>query len=113
MMPLRVYNDETKVLQDNGAQVAIQTIYRELDRARALIKKHAKQDDDQTDEFEEDWTLVEEGEEVDVSAHPFEAQSPLMGIGQDASQTGGGSLVLGSMVLRGAQKRNSESASRE
>lgn len=79
------------------------------------MKKHAKQDDDQTDEFEEDWTLIEEGEDNDVSAHPFEAQSPLMGISQDASRTGGGSVALGSMVLRGAgaKKRNSESAYRD
>tara|TARA_R110002003_G_scaffold433_3_gene19716 strand:+ start:10554 stop:10868 length:315 start_codon:yes stop_codon:yes gene_type:complete len=98
--------------QDNGTQVAIQTIYRELDRARTLIKKHVKQDDDQTDEFEEDWTLVEEGEEIDVSAHPFEAEQPVRGIAQDASQTGGSSLALGSMVLKGAQKRTSASAYR-
>jgi sterol 3beta-glucosyltransferase len=57
---------ETNRLQDNGTQVAVQTIYRELDRARALIKKHAKQDDDQTEVFEEDWTLVDEGEEAEV-----------------------------------------------
>jgi sterol 3beta-glucosyltransferase len=100
-------------VQDNGTQVAIQTIYRELDRARSLIKKHVKQDDDQTDEFEEDWTLIEEGEDVDVSAHPFEAQSPLTGISQDASRTGGGVLALGSMVMKGAQKRNSMSAYRD
>ena len=98
------------MFQDNGTQVAIQTIYRELDRARTLIKKHTKQDDDQTDEFEEDWTMIEEGEEMDAAAHAFEAQQPLAGISQDASRTGGGSLVLGSMVLRGAgaQKRPSE-----
>jgi sterol 3beta-glucosyltransferase len=79
------------------------------------VKKHAKQDDDQTDEFEEDWTLVEEGEDINVSAHPLEAQSPLMGISQDGSRTGGGSVALGSMVLRGAgaQKRNSESTYRD
>lgn len=95
--------------QDNGTQVAIQTIYRELDRARSLIKKHAKQDDDQSEEFEEDWTIVEDGEEVDVS-HPFEVQQPRAG---DATRTvSGGPVVLGSMVLRGAQKRNSESANR-
>ncbi|KAH7091030.1 sterol 3-beta-glucosyltransferase [Paraphoma chrysanthemicola] len=102
-----------KIRKDNGTQVAIQTIYRELDRARTLIKKHVKQDDDQTDEFEEDWTLVEEGEEIDVSSHPFEAQQPLAGTSQDASRTGGGSLALGSMVLKGVQKRNSECAHRE
>ncbi|KAH6643986.1 UDP-glucose:sterol glycosyltransferase [Boeremia exigua] len=101
-----------KIRKDNGAQVAIQTIYRELDRARTLINKHAKQDgDDHTDEFEDDWTMVEDAEEVDVG--PFEAQRAVAGMTQDASRTGGGSLVLGSMVLRGAQRRISESASRD
>ncbi|EAT90042.2 hypothetical protein SNOG_03311 [Parastagonospora nodorum SN15] len=102
-----------KIRKDNGPQVAIQTIYRELDRARTLVKKHVKQDDEQTDEFEEDWTMIEEGQDVDVSAHHFEAQSPLVGMNQDAPRTGGGSLVLGSMVMKGAQKRNSESAYRD
>lgn len=53
---------------------------------------------------------MDEDEEVDESAYAFEAQQALMGITQDASRTGGGSLALGSMVLRGAQKRDSESA---
>lgn len=35
-------------------------------------------------------------------AHPFAMQQPLAGINQDASQMGAGSLVLGSMVLKGA-----------
>lgn len=82
--------------------MAIQTIYRELDRARSLIKKHAKQDGDISDECEEDWTMVEEGEELETTSdRNFAAQQPLAGITQDASQTGGGSLVLGSMVLKG------------
>ena len=93
--------------QDNGTQVAIQTIYRELERARSLIKKHPKQDDDNTDEFEDDWTMVEEGEEVDVS-HPFELQQAVMGMGQDASRTGGGPLAVGSMVMRGKQETDEE-----
>lgn len=97
--------------QDNGAQVAIQTIYRELDRARTLINKQAKLEGDQTDEFEDDWTMVDEGEEVDVA--PFEAQHAVTGMSQDATRAGGGSLVLGSMVMRGAQKRTSESANRD
>jgi sterol 3beta-glucosyltransferase len=37
----------------------------------------------------------------------------LVGISQDASRTGGGSLALGSMALRGAQKRTSGSAHRD
>lgn len=98
-----------KIRKDNGTQVAIQTIYRELDRARSLIKKHAKVDGDLSEECEEDWTMVEDGEEIDVP-HPFEVQQPVGGISQDASKIGGGSLVLGSMVLKGTQKRNSGSA---
>lgn len=88
-------------------------MYRELDRAKSLVKKHTKQDEDNTDEFEEDWTIVGEDEEVDIS-HPFEIREPITGIGQDASRTGGGALALGSMVLKGAtaSKRNSESAYR-
>jgi sterol 3beta-glucosyltransferase len=77
-----------------------------LDRARSLIKKHAKQDGDQTDEFEEDWTLIEEGEEVDVSAFPFGVQPPVTGIRQDPPKVGGASTVLGSMVMK---KRTPES----
>lgn len=94
--------------------MAIQTIYRELDRARTLIKKQTKADDDQTEEFEEDWTMVEEGLEME-GAHAFETQQPLAGMDQDASRTGGGSLALGGMMLKGigSQKRTSESARRD
>jgi sterol 3beta-glucosyltransferase len=99
-------------LQDNGTQVAIQTIYRELDRARTLIKKQAKQpgaagdDADQTDDGfggEDDWTLIEDDEEIDVP-HPYEVREAVSGMGQDASRMGGSNLVLGSMVLKGAGK---------
>ena len=101
----RGHGMSTNRSQENGAQVAVQTIYRELDRARTLIKKHA-QDDDHTDEFEDEWTMVEDGEEV--NAAPMEAQHAIAGMARDASQPGGGSLALGSMVLRGAQARGSE-----
>jgi len=103
-----------KIRKDNGAQVAIQTIYRELDRARTLINKQARRQDDDhdhTDEFEDDWTMIEE--EEGLALPPLESQQPVTGITQDASRTGGGSVLLGSMVLRGAQKRSSESASRD
>lgn len=52
--------------QDNGAQVAIQTIYRELDRARFLVKKHAKQDEEHSDGYEDDWTMVDEDDESGI-----------------------------------------------
>jgi sterol 3beta-glucosyltransferase len=57
--------------------------------------------------------MVDEDEEIDVSAYRFELQSPVVGVGQDVSRTGGGALALGSMVMSGAQKRTSESAHRE
>jgi sterol 3beta-glucosyltransferase len=93
--------------QENGTQTAIQTIYRELDRARTQIHKHAKKDNDDTDEFEEDWTIVDDLEEVDMQ-QPFDMQAfqaqqqPVQGMPHDASQLGRGSLALGSMVLKGA-----------
>ncbi|CAN9427988.1 unnamed protein product [Alternaria alternata] len=94
-----------KIRKDNGTQTAIQTIYRELDRAKTLIKKQAKQPGDEGDatdeEIEADWTLVEEGEEMDAVAKHMAEQATMGGIQQDASRTGGGSLVLGSMVLKG------------
>ena len=55
--------------------------------------------------------MIEEEEGLDFP--PLESQQPVTGITQDASRTGGGSVLLGSMVLRGAQKRSSESASRD
>ncbi|KAF1830750.1 UDP-glucose:sterol glycosyltransferase [Decorospora gaudefroyi] len=99
-----------KIRKENGTQIAIQTIYRELERARTFIKKQTKQDDDPSDEFEEDWTMIEGGEEMDID-HAFELPQSVAGIKRDASRTGGGSLVLGSMVMKGAgeQKRAAKS----
>lgn len=100
-----------KIRKENGTQVAIQTIYRELDRARSQIKKHVKRDDD-TDEFEEDWTIIEDDEEVGLP-QAFEIQQPVSGMTRastDASRSGSGALALGSMVLKA--KRDSESAYR-
>jgi sterol 3beta-glucosyltransferase len=107
----RIVRFTTNTSQENGTQVAIQTIYRELDRARTFIKKPTKQDDDQTDEFEDDWTMIEEGEEIDVP-HPYEVPQSPAGIRQDAYPTGGGASVLGSMMFKGAgaSKRTLESA---
>jgi sterol 3beta-glucosyltransferase len=99
-------------VQENGTQLAIQTIYRELDRARSQIKKHAKHDNDDTDEFEDDWTIVEDDEEAEL---PFEVQQPIAGMSRasiDASRAGSGALALGSMVLKASAKRNSESTER-
>ncbi|KAF2477933.1 sterol 3-beta-glucosyltransferase [Lindgomyces ingoldianus] len=105
-----------KIRQDNGPQTAIQTIYRELDRAKSLIKKHARRGDG-TDEFDEDWTLIDNYDEVDIP-QSFEIEKALAGIHRasiDTSRVGSEPSALGSMVLKGASasKRNSESAYRE
>ncbi|KAF2012068.1 glycosyltransferase family 1 protein [Aaosphaeria arxii CBS 175.79] len=89
-----------KIRRENGTHVAIQTIYRELDRARTLIKKHEKREGD-SDEFD-DWTLVEEAEDLEPP-HPFEIQQPVAGMARastEGARLGSGSLALGSMVLK-------------
>jgi sterol 3beta-glucosyltransferase len=54
--------------------------------------------------------MIDDGDRVDVA--PFEAQQAVTGMTQDASRTGGGLLALGSIAIRGAQKRTSESKDR-
>ncbi|ORY13303.1 UDP-glucose:sterol glycosyltransferase [Clohesyomyces aquaticus] len=101
-----------KIRQENGTQVAIQTIYRELDRAKSLIKKHSKRDED-TDELDEDWTMIEDYDEADIP-QPFEITQAVDGVNTvavDTPRMGGGSLALGSMVLRGASTSRRASGS--
>ncbi|KAF2739361.1 sterol 3-beta-glucosyltransferase [Polyplosphaeria fusca] len=108
-----------KIRKENGTQVAIQTIYRELDRARSLIQQNTRRTNDSDDL--EDWTMVsdrEEDEDVSQFSAPFTIQQAVSGMNRasvDASGMGRGSLALGSMVLKGASssQRNSESAYRE
>lgn len=69
--------------QENGTQVAVQTIYRELDRARSQIQKHTKHDSD-ADEFDEDWTMIEEEENIDTP-RVFEMQGSLDFAQQEAT----------------------------
>jgi sterol 3beta-glucosyltransferase len=78
-----------------------------------MVKKHNRQDNDFDDDFE-DWTMIDDEEDVEVPAS-FEIPSTVAGMHQDASRTGGGSLALGSMVLKGVatSRRTSESAKRD
>lgn len=97
-----------RIRKENGTQIAIQTIYRELDRARTLIKKHTKLDDEHTEDFEDDWTLIEDGEDIDMTPS-LEGPLSVTGLPVQSANAGGPStLALGSMVLKGAsggQKR--------
>lgn len=47
--------------QENGVQVAVQTIYRELDRAKALVVQHARKHGDETNDDEDDSVELDEG----------------------------------------------------
>lgn len=91
--------------------MAIQTIYRELDRAKSLIKKETRTDGDS--EFEDDWTFVDDDNDDDeVDSVPQyavgEAITGMKQLSMDGTQAGSSSLALGSIVLKGA----SASASR-
>ena len=95
--------------QENGAQVAVQTIYRELERARTLVKKHAKKDgDDETDDFDDEWTIIEDEEEVEFGNQAMLNEAAAGMTNPSLDRSGAGTLALGSMVLKGASaKRNS------
>lgn len=64
-----------------------------------MIKKHPKRDDD-TDDFEEDWTLIDDDDEVEIPQSLGVGQATA-GSSTDAPGIGGGSLAYASMVLKG------------
>jgi len=89
--------------QEDGVQVAIQTIYRELDRAKSLVKKEVKQGDDS--EIEDEWTFVGNNDEDEMvggeQAMVNQAMADLSLIPIDG-RLGSGSIGLGGVVLKGA-----------
>ncbi|KAF2201677.1 UDP-glucose:sterol glycosyltransferase [Delitschia confertaspora ATCC 74209] len=93
-----------KIRKDKGVQVAIQTIYRELDRAKSLVKKDTTPDGDSLSE--EDWTLIDDNDEEDIVIPPeYAIGDAIRGMNQlaiDPSHVGSSSMVLGSMALKGA-----------
>jgi sterol 3beta-glucosyltransferase len=103
-----------KIRKENGVQVAIQTIYRELDRARSLIKKETRVDGDS--EFEEDWTFVDDDndDEEPETAPQYAVGQAITGMKQlsmDGTHPGSASLALGSIVLKGASSSKDQAAS--
>lgn len=86
-----------KIRKENGVQVAIQTIYRELDRAKSQVKKHEKHGDAHND-FEEDWTWIDDEEELEMAPQQVAKWQPMthMGNAGVGSQGAGSSLALGS-----------------
>ncbi|OCK82777.1 glycosyltransferase family 1 protein [Lepidopterella palustris CBS 459.81] len=102
-----------KIRKEHGVEVAIQTIYRELDRAKSLVKKREKRND-AANEFEEDWTFIDDEEELEMAPQVAGWQSlkhiqnaPLDG------RAGSSALALGSMVLKGASTVQGDAEYRE
>jgi sterol 3beta-glucosyltransferase len=95
-----------KIRKENGTQVAIQTIYRELDRARSQVKKPTKREsDNDTQDLEEDWTIVDDEADFDAASKSFQLQEPLMGMQQAPTDAGTGSLALASIALKAASAK--------
>ncbi|KAJ4303770.1 Sterol 3-beta-glucosyltransferase [Kalmusia sp. IMI 367209] len=92
-----------KIRRESGTQTAIQTIYRELDRARYLASTQAEREGDPIDDVDEDWTLVDDEGDLDISqGEPSLEHQAINGMrlqGEDATQTGSGMLALGGIVM--------------
>ncbi|KAF2753590.1 hypothetical protein EJ05DRAFT_494741 [Pseudovirgaria hyperparasitica] len=97
-----------KIRKESGVQTAIQTMYRELERARTFIPKdespdvgYASAHPDPTED-NEDWTLVDD-EDACLDTETAAATGYLKYSEQALARAGGSSaMALGSMVLRGA-----------
>ncbi|KAI9656715.1 MAG: Sterol 3-beta-glucosyltransferase [Trizodia sp. TS-e1964] len=57
----KVLGDEIR--KENGVETAIQSIYRDMEYAKTLIKKRGSEADETQEEFEESWTFI--GDETD------------------------------------------------
>ncbi|KAF2743903.1 glycosyltransferase family 1 protein [Sporormia fimetaria CBS 119925] len=97
-----------KIRRENGTEVAVQTIYRELERAKSLVKKHTKgEHDSSTDDADfEDWTMVEEDEIPQMDKHMAESlvmHDAVAGMTQaptGAEHMGSSSLAVAGMVAK-------------
>ncbi|KAF1979951.1 sterol 3-beta-glucosyltransferase [Bimuria novae-zelandiae CBS 107.79] len=95
-----------KIRKENGTQVAIQTIYRELDRARNLSctsSERVEEEDQPFGDVDADWTLIDdEGDLQDVDLN-LEAVPSIREQTKDGSQPVNATMALNSMFL--AQQR--------
>lgn len=91
--------------QENGAQVAVQTIYRELDRAKALSCRQPEraEEEEHFGEMDADWTLVDDEGDVQDMELPLEALSGMREQATAESETGPATLALGAVLSQQRQ----------
>ncbi|KAF2445733.1 glycosyltransferase family 1 protein [Karstenula rhodostoma CBS 690.94] len=94
-----------KIRKENGAQVAIQTIYRELDRAKALSCRQPEraEEEEHYGEMDADWTLVDDEGDVQDMELPLEAIAGMREQATDDSGTGPATLALGAVLSQQRQ----------
>jgi sterol 3beta-glucosyltransferase len=87
--------------------VAIETIYRELDRAKALSCRPSDraEEEEHFGEVDADWTLVDDEGGVQDMELPLEAMAGMHEQVMDGSETGPATLALGAVL---SQQRRAE-----
>jgi sterol 3beta-glucosyltransferase len=80
--------------------VAIQTIYRELDRAKALSCRQPDraEEEEHFGEVDADWTIVDDEGDVQDMELPLEAMSGIHEQVTDGAETGPATLALGAVL---------------
>lgn len=77
---------------------AIKTIYRELDRARTLVRLRAKVPHEEANEdIEESWTMVDDESDPELGRRSAEFETMML-----REQAGHTARALGSALLKGA-----------
>ncbi|KAF9733093.1 Sterol 3-beta-glucosyltransferase [Paraphaeosphaeria minitans] len=89
-----------KIRKENGAQIAVQTIYRELDRAKALSNRQPEraEEEEEYGDMDADWTLVDDEGDVQGMELPVEAISGMREQAMDDSGTGPSTLAVGAVL---------------
>ncbi|KAF2495161.1 UDP-glucose:sterol glycosyltransferase [Lophium mytilinum] len=90
-----------KIRKEDGVGVAIQTIYRELDRARSLVRHREKPVEGATPEVEEDWTWIDD-EEEEMEMAPQIQRQPAVAQASTDGRSGSSAPAIGRMVTKGA-----------
>ena len=81
--------------EENGVDTAINTIYRDLEYAKTLIRRHGAKGEEEGEDAEE-WTFVEEESDVEVIRGQGDAVNSYA-----SPRSGSRHTSLGSLVLRG------------
>jgi len=63
-------------VQEDGVGNAIQTIYRDMEYARSLIKRRDRRSIDLDDDFEESWTFIDDENDPELTRRMAGLESP-------------------------------------